>query len=101
MKDWQLMAVASSVSFTIPSMIRGYHVYQSIWTPEDGELLSCHREMSNMYMIHVSSLHVVLIEIPRPYARNLGHTNISPRCFPQNNEIFTPRNFLPLRYVDM
>ena len=27
-------------SFEVDSCVRGYHVYQSIWTPMDGEILS-------------------------------------------------------------
>lgn len=34
-------------SFTVNSMIRGYHIYQEIWEPINGEELGCEREVSN------------------------------------------------------
>ena len=29
--------------------VRGFHVYKSIWNPEEGEVLMCYREESNPY----------------------------------------------------
>ena len=34
-------------SFEVDFCIQGYHVYQSIWIPVDGEILSCTRETEN------------------------------------------------------
>ena len=37
-------------SFTIEAMVRGYHVYQSIWDAAiDGENLECFREVGNIH----------------------------------------------------
>ena len=33
--------------FEFQSCIRGYHVYQSIWSSSSGEVLACHREPHN------------------------------------------------------
>ena len=33
--------------FTINSCVRGYHIYQSVWTPLIGELLICQTEFGN------------------------------------------------------
>ena len=37
--------MAESIGFA--SCVRGYHVYQEIWTPSEGETLICSRETSN------------------------------------------------------
>ena len=34
-------------SHEFDSLIRGYHVYQHIWTPVEGEIYSCTREPVN------------------------------------------------------
>ena len=35
-------------TFSVQSMIRGYHVYKSIWNPaSDGKILPCKREVRN------------------------------------------------------
>ena len=34
----------STYSFSIESMIRGYHVYKDIWNDPDDEVLECKRE---------------------------------------------------------
>ena len=34
-------------SYEFDSFIRGYHVYQHIWTPAEGETYSCTRELGN------------------------------------------------------
>ena len=34
-------------SYEFDSFIRGYHVYQHIWTPVEGETYSCTREPGN------------------------------------------------------
>ena len=37
-------------SFAIEAMVRGYHVYQSIWDAAiDGENLECFREVGNIH----------------------------------------------------
>ena len=37
----------ASVSFVLEAMIRGYHVYNDIWTAVVGEELHCEREPAN------------------------------------------------------
>ena len=34
-----------AASFGFASCVRGYHVYQEIWTATEGETLLCHREV--------------------------------------------------------
>ena len=34
--------------FSIESVIRRYHVYKDIWTPNTGEELICQRELGNL-----------------------------------------------------
>jgi len=36
-------------SFTIASVVRGYHIYQDIWVPTIDEELSCEREIGNSH----------------------------------------------------
>ena len=36
-------------SFSIEAMVRGYHVYNSIWTAAIGEEFPCKREVTNMF----------------------------------------------------
>ena len=43
---------SSDSSFEKASMIRGQHIYKSIWTPVVGEELTLHREDSNDHDIH-------------------------------------------------
>ena len=35
-------------TFVIEAMVRGYHVYQSVWSPTAGEQLPCRKEPSNI-----------------------------------------------------
>ena len=37
------------ISFSMESVIRGYHEYRSTWEAAYGELLSCQRETGNSY----------------------------------------------------
>ena len=32
---------------SVESCIRGFHIYQDVWTPVVGEVLGCRREMTN------------------------------------------------------
>ena len=34
-------------TFSVEAMVRGYHVYQCIWTPNVGEELPCRKEYGN------------------------------------------------------
>ena len=43
---------SSDSSFEIASMIRGHHIYKSIWTPVVGEELTLQREDSNDHDLH-------------------------------------------------
>ena len=36
-------------SFSVESMIRGYHIYKDIWVAADGQVLQTRREVSNMH----------------------------------------------------
>ena len=36
-----------AATYLCNSSVRGYHVYQSVWSAEEGENLMCKREMSN------------------------------------------------------
>ena len=43
----------ATMGFSVESMIRGYHEYQSIWeNPSIGESLICEREIGNCYDTH-------------------------------------------------
>ena len=37
------------ISYVVDSYVRGFHVYQDIWTPTTGERLSCQMEDSNAF----------------------------------------------------
>ena len=41
------MAVTTCFAFSIEAMVRGYHVYQSVWEAVNGEVLECSREIGN------------------------------------------------------
>ena len=41
------MAVTTCFTFSIEAMVRGYHVYQSVWEAVNGEVLECSREIGN------------------------------------------------------
>ena len=34
-------------TFSVEAMIRGHHIYKEIWTPVEGEVLPCTREVGN------------------------------------------------------
>ena len=37
------------VSFSVEAMVRGYHIYNSIWTAAVGEEFPCKREITNTF----------------------------------------------------
>ena len=41
------MAVTTCFTFSIEAIVRGYHVYQSVWEAVNGEVLECSREIGN------------------------------------------------------
>ena len=41
------MAVTTCFTFSIEAMVRGYHVYQSVWEAVNGKVLECSREIGN------------------------------------------------------
>ena len=50
------------------SCIRGYHVYQSVWSPIIGEVLGCHRECTNAldrYAICVKKDNEIVGHLPK------------------------------------
>ena len=58
-------------SFEIRSCIRGYHVYQNIWTPEEEELV-CVKEGNNMsdtYSVAVKKGDLTVGHVPRRMSR--------------------------------
>ena len=56
-------------SFTIEAMVRGYHVYQSIWdAANDGEELECCREFGNIHdpsAVAITKDSVIVGHVPR------------------------------------
>lgn len=61
-----MAVVTSQMSF--PSVIRGHHVYKSIWTPCIDEILSCTRETSNThdpFAVAVTKDGIVVGHVPR------------------------------------
>ena len=58
--------------FTIDSVVRGHHVYKSIWTPRVGEVLPTEVEDDNdedVYAIAVLRGSVVVGHVPRTFSR--------------------------------
>ena len=48
----------------VNSCMRGFHVYQDVWTPIIGEVLACRREMTNIedrYAIAVYKMEKLLV----------------------------------------
>ena len=39
----------STFTYSLPSMVHGYHIYKDIWSAEKGEDLKCVRETSNHF----------------------------------------------------
>lgn len=50
----------STINFTFPCGLRGYHVYQEIWTPIVGERLHCRRERNNRHDRYAIAAHTKL-----------------------------------------
>ena len=56
----------------ISSVIRGYHVYDKIWTATVGEVLECVREPSNVidrYAVAVTKNQIVVGHLPKKISR--------------------------------
>ena len=69
----------------VESCVRGFHVYQDIWTPTTGSRLSCQTEDSNAFNPYRDPYAVAI----RPSANGvIGHVprNISAAC-----SLFIPR----------
>ena len=45
--------------FTIEAMVRGYHVYQTVWEVNIGEILPCIREPANRQDPHAVAIAVI------------------------------------------
>ena len=59
-------------TFEIDCCVRGYHVYQRLWTSTVGENLSCRREPTNendRYAVAVMKDYTVIGHIPRKFSR--------------------------------
>lgn len=42
------MSTSSTYEYSFPSCVRGYHIYESVWIPYNGEELKCVRELENV-----------------------------------------------------
>ena len=65
-------------SYEFESVVRGFHEYQSIWTPEIGEELVCKWERHNAHdpfavAVMKSEAGVVVGHLPRKLARVTNH----------------------------
>ena len=66
------MAAATDAIFILQSVIRGHHVYKSIWTPVVGEHLDTAQEDGNghdLYAVAVTRSSTTVGHIPREYSR--------------------------------
>ena len=73
----------------VESCVRGFHVYQDIWTPTTGERLSCQTEDSNAfdpYAVAIRKSANVIGHVPR------RHSNLYNYRFP-SSVLFTTRRF--------
>ena len=55
-------------NFELEAMIRGYHEYQTVWSPVQGELLDCRREPGNRhdpYAVAVIRSSMLVGHVPR------------------------------------
>ena len=43
-------------SFLVESVVRGHHVYKTIWSSALGEELQCHREVGNIHDLYAVSV---------------------------------------------
>ena len=41
--------MAASASYSVPSMVRGYHEYMNVWDAAVGEILPCSNEDGNLH----------------------------------------------------
>ena len=60
--------MAVDVEFELPCCVRGYHVYQSVWTAVIGEELFCDREPTNTsdrYAVAIMKGGVIIGHLPR------------------------------------
>ena len=54
--------------FTIEAMVRGYHVYQTVWEVNIGEVLPCIREPGNRHDPHAVAVkkdEIIVGHLPR------------------------------------
>ena len=66
-------------SHSMESMIRGYHVYQNIWTPTTGEELQCARELSNLqdpFALAVTKSGIIIGHLPRKISSKKGQDRL-------------------------
>ena len=47
-------ALTQMETIEVESAVRGYHVYQSIWTPTIGETLVCKRNAVDLHVLQIS-----------------------------------------------
>ena len=63
-----MMAVPHRATYETDSCVRGFHIYQDIWTPVIGEELLCEREEGNpndRYAVSVLNVSTVVGHVPR------------------------------------
>ncbi len=61
-------------TFTLTSIITGYHVYNTIWTPKIDEELRCRREPANPHdRFAVAKNETVVGHVPRQYAKTFNY----------------------------
>ena len=54
--------------FTVEAMVRGYHVYQTVWEVSIGEVLPCTREPGNRHNPHTVAVKKgdsIVVHLPR------------------------------------
>ena len=60
-----------SISFTVESCVRGYHIFQHTWIPIHGEVLSCSRERGNRsdpFAVAVKKGEDIVGHVPRRFS---------------------------------
>ena len=62
----------ASGSFEFLSVVRGYHVYKDIWSPEINEILQCRRDPTNdmdKNCVAILKNDIVVGHVPREHAK--------------------------------
>ena len=65
-------AESGDAIFVLSSVIRGHHIYKTVWSPSTGEILEAAREPDNPHDHHVVCLRkteVIVGHVPRRFGR--------------------------------